>query len=52
MNSKKVPNKGQLEHRADTLNKNRGTPGTNVTYAKLHGNRGKQKNATKPPTAC
>lgn len=34
----------QLDHRADALNKNRGTPGTNITNAKVHGNRGKQKN--------
>ena len=32
----------EANHRADALNKNIGTPGTNITNAKVHGNRGKQ----------
>jgi hypothetical protein len=34
----------QANHRADTLNKNKGTPGTNPANAKVHGNRGAQLN--------
>lgn len=34
----------QQNHRADSLNNNRGTSGTNQTNAKVHGNRGKQLN--------
>lgn len=34
----------QQNHRADSLNNNRGTNGTNQTNAKVHGNRGKQIN--------
>jgi len=34
----------QANHRADSLNKNKGTSGTNSTNAKVHGNRGKQLN--------
>jgi hypothetical protein len=34
----------QLNHRADTLNRNLGTSGTNPANAKVHGNRGKQLN--------
>lgn len=34
----------QLNHRADALNKNTGTSGTNSVNAKAHGNRGKQLN--------
>lgn len=34
----------QQNHRADSLNNNRGTSGTNLTNAKVHGNRGKQLN--------
>lgn len=36
----------QANHHADTLNKNKGTPGTNPAYAKNQGNRGKQLNPT------
>ncbi|WP_459621902.1 hypothetical protein [Burkholderia sp. 3C] len=36
--------KKQSEHRADALNPNKGTSGTNKTNAKVHGNRGKQLN--------
>ncbi|NMM29443.1 MAG: hypothetical protein HHJ12_19730 [Glaciimonas sp.] len=32
----------QRDHRADALNKNRGTNGTNTTNAQVQGNRGKQ----------
>lgn len=31
-------------HRADIKNGNKGTPGTNITYDKNQGNRGKQIN--------
>lgn len=34
----------QLNHRADALNPNKGTSGTNVTNAHVHGDRGKQLN--------
>lgn len=34
----------QTNRRADALNKNKGTSGTNPTNAKVHGNRGKQLN--------
>lgn len=34
----------QANHHADTLNKNKGTTGTNPAYAKNQGNRGKQLN--------
>lgn len=34
----------QQEHRADQLNNNKGTSGSNPTNAKVHGNRGKQFN--------
>lgn len=34
----------QINHRADALNNNRGTSGTNTTNAMVHGNRGKQLN--------
>lgn len=37
----------QLTHKANMLNKNMGTPGTNLTNAKVHGNRGKQLNTKK-----
>jgi hypothetical protein len=33
-------------HRSDTLNGNIGTDGTNLTYAKAQGDRGKQMNPT------
>lgn len=36
--------KKQANHDADIKNANRGTPGTNTTYDKSHGNRGKQLN--------
>jgi hypothetical protein len=44
MSSKTSSRQAQLNHRADALNKNRGTSGTNPTNAKVHGNRGKQLN--------
>ncbi|MBT0727613.1 hypothetical protein [Rosenbergiella australiborealis] len=34
----------QSNHRADALNNNKGTSGTNPANAKVHGNRGKQLN--------
>ncbi len=37
-------NKKQKNHKADQNNANKGTKGTNKTYDKKHGNRGKQKN--------
>lgn len=41
----KVPQtQQQRNHRADTLNNNKGTSGTNPVNAKVHGNRGKQLN--------
>lgn len=33
-----------LNQKADILNKNKGTSGTNITYDKAQGNRGKQLN--------
>ncbi|WP_412530279.1 hypothetical protein [Burkholderia lata] len=39
-----TPTRQQLNDRANALNSNRGTNGTNSTNAKVHGNRGKQKN--------
>jgi len=41
----------QINHRADSLNNNRGTSGTSTTYAKVHGNRGKQLNPNQGATA-
>jgi len=38
------PTQQQLNHRADALNKNHGTSGTNTTNAKVQGNKGKQLN--------
>ena len=40
----------KLKHQADIKNPNKGTPGTNTTYDKNQGNRGKQlnPNQTKP----
>lgn len=35
-------NQQQKNHRADALNNNRGTSGTNITNAHVHGNRGEQ----------
>lgn len=40
----KQQTKSQANHRADTLNQNKGTNGTNRTNAQVHGNRGKQLN--------
>ena len=37
-----TPSQQQQNQRADALNKNKGTNGTNITNAKVHGNRGKQ----------
>ena len=34
----------QANHRADALNPNRGTTGSNSVNAQVHGNRGKQLN--------
>lgn len=34
----------QINHRADALNHNRGTAGSNRTNSMVHGNRGKQLN--------
>lgn len=34
----------QLNQRADALNPNKGTSGTNIVNAHVHGNRGKQLN--------
>ena len=42
--TKPIPTPQQRDHRADALNQNRGTPGTNPTNAKVQGNRGKQLN--------
>lgn len=36
----------QANHHANTLNKNKGSTGTNSAYAKNQGNRGKQMNPT------
>lgn len=36
------------KHEADIKNPNEGTPGTNRTYDKNHGNRGKQLNPNYP----
>ena len=36
-------------HNADIKNPNKGTPGTNTTYAQVHGNRGKQMNPNQNP---
>lgn len=44
MKRPKVLAQQRLDHHADTLNKNPGTPGTNLTNAQVHGNRGKQMN--------
>ena len=37
-------NKGHNNHNADIKNSNKGTDGTNITYDKNQGNRGKQIN--------
>lgn len=39
----------QQNHRADALNTNRKTSGTNPTNAKVHGNRGAQLNPNRKP---
>lgn len=44
MKSNGKPTQQQLNHRADALNANRGTSGTNVTNAQVNGNRGRQLN--------
>lgn len=40
---------GQPNHEADIQNPNKGTPGTNTTYDKNQGNRGKQLNPNQQP---
>lgn len=52
MKSKRAPTQQQLNDRADALNKNGGTTGTNAINAKVHGNRGKQKNPNQPATTA
>lgn len=47
MSKKRTPaDSARQQHndRADALNNNRGTAGTNLTNAYVHGNRGKQLN--------
>jgi hypothetical protein len=44
MSGKPSQRQAQINHRADALNNNRGTSGTNTTNAMVHGNRGKQLN--------
>lgn len=44
MNTGKNSTKQGSNHRADIRNKNPGTNGTNITYDKAQGNRGKQMN--------
>nr|WP_315463287.1 hypothetical protein [uncultured Rhodoferax sp.] len=41
----------QINHRAKSMNSNRGTSGTNKTNAMVHGNRGKQLNPNQGATA-
>lgn len=41
---KQAPSRANLNHRANQLNPNRGTAGTNAAYAAVHGNRGRQLN--------
>jgi len=38
-------------HQADIQNPNKGTPGTNQTWDKAQGNRGKQMNPNQQPSA-
>jgi hypothetical protein len=45
----KLPTQQQLNHHADTLNVNRGTSGTNITNAQVHGNRGALLNPNRKP---
>jgi len=40
--------KQQHDHRSDIKNPNRGTAGTNITWDKAQGNRGKQMNPNQP----
>ena len=40
---------GQPNHEADIQNANKGTSGTNTTYDKNQGNRGKQLNPNQQP---
>lgn len=51
MSKKTSTRQAQTNHRADALNNNRGTSGTNVTNAMVHGNRGKQLNPNQGGTA-
>ncbi len=44
MAKEKPDNSTRNNHKANQLNPNKGTPGTNKTYSKVHGNRGKQMN--------
>ena len=44
---KQSTNKQQRNHRANQLNRNIGTNGTNISNAKVHGNRGRQLNPNK-----
>lgn len=37
------------DHSADINNANKGTPGTNITFDKNQGNRGKQMNPNQAP---
>jgi hypothetical protein len=41
----------QLNHHANILNDNKGTSGTNIVNAKMHGNRGKLMNPNQHPKA-
>lgn len=41
--------KQQQNHRSDTQNGNWGTPGTNITWDRAQGNRGKQMNPNRAP---
>ncbi|WP_300755154.1 hypothetical protein [uncultured Brachyspira sp.] len=40
--------KKQANNKADIVNANKGTDGTNITYDKAQGNRGWQKNPLNP----
>lgn len=42
MTNSKTPTRQQANHRADTLNDNKGTNGTNSANGHMHGNRSKQ----------
>lgn len=39
-----MSNLKQKNHKANQANANKGTPGSNKAYSKVHGNRGKQLN--------